>query len=115
MGDVHPTRLKVELCARLSELTFERWGKGEGKSVLSNSGFEAVETALKTALLATGRRGVLAFEGGYHGLGYGALLQAGYLLLSGGPTGNVLTFTPPFAIEEAEVQACLARLAVVAG
>lgn len=44
---------------------------------MSNSGFEAVETALKTALLATGRAGVLAFEGGYHGLGYGALMGTG--------------------------------------
>ena len=29
--------------------------------------------ALKTAMLATGRRGVIAFENSYHGLGYGAL------------------------------------------
>ncbi|MDB4713400.1 aspartate aminotransferase family protein, partial [bacterium] len=42
--------------------------------VLSNSGFEAVETALKTARLATGKRGVMAFANGYHGLGYGSLL-----------------------------------------
>lgn len=74
MGDVHPTALKGELCRRLSELTFERWGSGDGKVVLSNSGFEAVETALKTARLATGKPGVLAFENGYHGLGYGSLL-----------------------------------------
>ena len=74
MGDVHPTALKGELCARLSELTFERWGAGKGKVVLSNSGFEAVETALKTARLASGKRGVMAFTSGYHGLGYGSLL-----------------------------------------
>jgi 4-aminobutyrate aminotransferase-like enzyme len=78
MGDVHPTRLKVELCRELSAMTFERWACGGGKTVLSNSGFEAVETALKTARLATGRRGILAFEGGYHGLGYGALLPGGF-------------------------------------
>jgi 4-aminobutyrate aminotransferase-like enzyme len=41
--------------------------------IFSNSGFEAVESALKTAMLATGRRGIIAFEGAYHGLGYGAL------------------------------------------
>jgi 4-aminobutyrate aminotransferase-like enzyme len=44
-----------------------------GKTVFGNSGFEAVEAALKTALLATGRAGIIAFEGAYHGLGYGAL------------------------------------------
>jgi 4-aminobutyrate aminotransferase-like enzyme len=32
-----------------------------------------VEAALKTAMLATGRPGVIAFAGAYHGLGYGAL------------------------------------------
>lgn len=74
MGDVHPTLLKGELCERLVGLTFGRW-TGEGaKVVLSNSGFEAVETALKTARLATEKRGILAFENGYHGLGYGSLL-----------------------------------------
>ncbi|MEJ0091130.1 MAG: aminotransferase class III-fold pyridoxal phosphate-dependent enzyme [Limisphaerales bacterium] len=41
--------------------------------IFSNSGFEAVESALKSAILATGKRGVIAFEGAYHGLGYGAL------------------------------------------
>jgi 4-aminobutyrate aminotransferase-like enzyme len=41
--------------------------------IFCNSGFEAVEAALKTAMLATGRPGVIAFEGAYHGVGYGAL------------------------------------------
>ena len=48
-------------------------GGARGKTLFCNSGFESVEAALKTALLATGRSGVLAFEGAYHGLGYGAL------------------------------------------
>jgi 4-aminobutyrate aminotransferase-like enzyme len=60
---------------KLSEITFEKWsgGKIRGKTVLGNSGFEAVEAALKTAMLATGKSGVITFSGGYHGLGYGAL------------------------------------------
>jgi len=77
MGDVHPARLKVELCEKLSALTFERWTGQRGKTLLGNSGFEAVEAALKTAALATGRNSIISFEGGYHGLGYGALLGAG--------------------------------------
>jgi len=44
-----------------------------GKTLFGNSGFEAVEAALKTAMLVTGKRGVIAFTGAYHGLGYGAL------------------------------------------
>lgn len=77
MGDVHPARLKVELCERLSAITFERWTGEKGKTLLGNSGFEAVEAALKTAVMVTGRSGIVSFEGAYHGLGYGALLGAG--------------------------------------
>lgn len=40
---------------------------------LANSGAEAVETAMKAAIAATGRRRFLAFEGGYHGRTLGAL------------------------------------------
>lgn len=77
MGDVHPGVLKAELCEVLSAITFERWGAGPGKTYLGNSGSDAVEAALKTALLRTGKPGVLSFEGGYHGLGHGALETVG--------------------------------------
>ena len=84
MGDVHPHALKAQLARELSRITFERWtaksnrqsaigNRQSGKVIFNNSGFEAVEAALKTAMLATGKRGVIAFEGAYHGLGYGAL------------------------------------------
>jgi 4-aminobutyrate aminotransferase-like enzyme len=83
MGDVHPHALKGILARDLSRITFERWrarvGRAgdvvvpRGKTIFCNSGFEAVEAALKTAMLATGKPGVIAFEGGYHGLGYGVL------------------------------------------
>ena len=73
MGDVHPHPLKGQLARELSKLTFERWKLGRGKTIFCNSGFEAVEAALKTALLATGKKDIIAFEGAYHGLGYGAL------------------------------------------
>jgi 4-aminobutyrate aminotransferase-like enzyme len=76
MGDVHPHALKAELARELSRITFGRWPSAKtktGKTIFCNSGFEAVEAALKTAMLATRRPGVIAFEGAYHGLGYGAL------------------------------------------
>jgi 4-aminobutyrate aminotransferase-like enzyme len=78
LGDVHPSRLKADLCEALSKATFERWGLGSAKTTLGCAGFEAVEIALKTALLHTGREGVLAFRGGYHGLGYGAMNVTGW-------------------------------------
>ncbi|HZJ16794.1 MAG TPA: aspartate aminotransferase family protein [Chthoniobacteraceae bacterium] len=77
MGDVHPTAVKAELCVRLSALTFERWSLGTGKVILGNSGFEAVEAALKTSLLHSGLPGVIAFTNSYHGLGLGALATTG--------------------------------------
>jgi 4-aminobutyrate aminotransferase-like enzyme len=77
MGDVHPTELKVRLCEELGRLTFGRWFGQPGKTILANSGFEAVEAALKTALLYSGKPGVIAFTGAYHGLGYGALAAMG--------------------------------------
>jgi 4-aminobutyrate aminotransferase-like enzyme len=74
MGDVHPHELKVRLATKLSRITFERWHRGKtGKAIFCNSGFEAVEAALKTAMLGTKKPGVIAFEGAYHGLGYGVL------------------------------------------
>lgn len=75
MGDVHPHPLKGALAEKLSAITYERWSMGQdsGRTIFGSSGFEAVEAALKTARLATGRSRIIAFEGGYHGLGYGAL------------------------------------------
>ena len=73
MGDVHPHALKAELARELSRITFQRLAKRTGKTIFCSSGFEAVEAALKTAHLATGRTRIIAFEDAYHGLGYGAL------------------------------------------
>ncbi len=70
MGDVHPSAVKVALLERLTAL-FP--GGGPARAVLGSSGSDAVEIALKTAQLATGRAGVVAFEGAYHGLALGAL------------------------------------------
>ncbi len=69
MGDIHPPAAKVELLERLTGLA--PWP--EARAVLASSGSEAVEIALKTAELSTGRSGILAFECGYHGLTLGAL------------------------------------------
>ena len=70
MGDVHPAAVKVELLERLAA----RYPGGvPARAVLGSSGSDAVEVALETALLATSRAGVVAFEGAYHGLSLGAL------------------------------------------
>jgi len=73
MGDVHPTEIRTQLLARLAELA-----PGDlRKTYLSTSGAEAIEFALKTALLATGKPRTIAYHGAYHGLSLGALEVAG--------------------------------------
>jgi 4-aminobutyrate aminotransferase-like enzyme len=119
MGDVHPHELKARLARELSALTFERWAKKRGmrnaergKVIFCNSGFEAVEAALKTALLATGRRGVIAFEGAYHGLGYGALNathREHFRARFASQLGGFVEFAPFDCTEEA-LRAVIARV-----
>ncbi len=74
MGDVHPPVRKVEFLERLAAIL--PWGE-RSRITLANSGSEAVEIALKTTLLATGRPGVVAFRGAYHGLTLGSLAATG--------------------------------------
>jgi 4-aminobutyrate aminotransferase len=55
----------IDVCRRLAELS--PCGKGEQRSVLVNSGAEAVENAVKIARAATGRPGVVVFDYAFHG------------------------------------------------
>jgi 4-aminobutyrate aminotransferase/(S)-3-amino-2-methylpropionate transaminase len=54
----------IDVCRLLGET----WpGEAETKSLLVNSGAEAVENAVKIARVATGRRAVIAFDRAFHG------------------------------------------------
>ena len=54
----------VEVCKLLDEL----WpGESETRSLLVNSGAEAIENAVKIARVATGRPAVIAFDHAFHG------------------------------------------------
>ncbi len=74
MGDVYPGEAKIELCRRLAAVTPAELTH----SILGLSGSSAVDAALKTAAVHTGRSGALAFWGGYHGLGSGSLGATAY-------------------------------------
>jgi 4-aminobutyrate aminotransferase/(S)-3-amino-2-methylpropionate transaminase len=74
LGDLHPSDVKVELLERLCAVA--PWDAA--RAMLSLGGADAVTAALKTAVLATGKSGVVAFEGSYHGLTYGPLAVSGY-------------------------------------
>ncbi|HEX6913281.1 MAG TPA: aspartate aminotransferase family protein [Longimicrobium sp.] len=73
MGDVHPPAVKVDLLRALADAA----PGNLTRSILTSSGAEAVEAALKTAMMATGKPRVLAFHGSYHGLTYRALSVSG--------------------------------------
>ncbi len=61
---VAPYEPYVEVCELLAELTP---GDHEKKSILLNSGAEAVENAVKIARTSTGRDAVVVFDHAYHG------------------------------------------------
>lgn len=68
----------VELCETLAKL-FPHGKKT--KVMLTNSGVEAVENAIKIARQATGRPGIICFSGGFHGrtlLGMTLTSKTGY-------------------------------------
>ena len=73
MGDVHPSNVKVALLERLAAVAPVE----DPRVFLCSGGSESVEFALKSAMLATGKPGVLAFDGAYHGLSYGTLEISG--------------------------------------
>ncbi len=116
MGDVHPPDVKVELLRELAEVA----PGGLTRSVLASSGAEAVEAALKTAVIATGRPRVLAFHGGYHGLTYRALSVSGredFRAPFSAQLGSSAVFVPfpypyrsPFGRDPEEVCAATLRL-----
>ena len=69
MGDAWPDDTRIRLLERLAGVT----PAGLDVAILGLSGSDAVEAAVKTAILATKRSGVLAFDGGYHGLALGVV------------------------------------------
>ena len=73
MGDAFPDDSRIALLERLADAA----PRGLSVALLGLSGSDAVDAAVKTAVLATGRTGVLAFGGAYHGLALGVVgLQA---------------------------------------
>ncbi len=73
MGDVHPSEAKTELLEKIAQIT-----PGDlSKTFLASTGAEAIEAAMKTAMLATGKSAFAAYRNSYHGLSLGALSLAG--------------------------------------
>ncbi|MFF3332784.1 4-aminobutyrate--2-oxoglutarate transaminase [Streptomyces sp. NPDC002888] len=61
---VNPYESYLDVCEKLNELTPV---PGEKRTILVNSGAEAVENAVKIARAATGRPGIVVFDHAFHG------------------------------------------------
>ncbi len=68
-----PTVFGNDVRARLLERLVSLAPGNMGRAYLGNSGTEAVEAALKFARLSTGRPGIVAAKGSFHGRSMGAL------------------------------------------
>ena len=97
LGDLQPHAARERLVRRLSKK-----GGALSSVLLATTGSEAVDLALKTAALATGRRRFVAFEGGYHGQS-GAALEATHFPVSpsllkpaGAPRAIHIPFPDPY-------------------
>jgi 4-aminobutyrate aminotransferase/(S)-3-amino-2-methylpropionate transaminase len=111
LGDVYASDAKVALCERLAALL-----PGDGARVmLGSSGADAVTAALKTAVLATGRAGVVAFEGAYHGLSHGPLAACGLRPSFRRPFAEQLNAHVTFAPYPADEASLAASVAAVRG
>ena len=71
VSNLYRTEPAEELATKLSDRF------GGARAFFCNSGAESVEAALKYARKATGRQGVVALEGGFHGRTLGALSVTG--------------------------------------
>lgn len=74
LGDLHPTDVRARLVERLAGIA----PQGLTRMLLHLTGAGAVELAIKTAVLATGRSEVVGFAGGYHGTSLGSLIPGGW-------------------------------------
>ena len=83
-GVVHTSTLylirhQVELAEKIAKLS----GIKDAKVFFTNSGTEAIETALLAALTARGADQVLALRGSYHGRSFGAVSVTGNAACAG--------------------------------
>lgn len=113
IGYAHP-RLVAALTRQLSELTYSprryanetatvlaetltaRFRGGRSKLLLATGGSIAIEIAMRLARIATGRSGLIALEGAYHGHGIGSLALSSASLdpRLGAPPRDIRHITP---------------------
>lgn len=116
LGDVYASKVKIELSEQLAAL-FPEPG---ARVLLGLSGADAVTAALKTSVLATGKPGIVAFEGAYHGLSYAPLaacgLAPGFRMPFAAQLGDHVRFCPyPGSPQELDASLAAVRAALAHG
>ena len=110
LGDAFPARVRIALAARLARIT----PGALNQSIFASSGSEAVEAAIKTAVMATGRSKLITFTGGYHGMSLGVLPASHYRPSFSAPFEGLLRpyaehrpWGSPLALDSAELPAAI--------
>jgi|SRR5579859_1173859 len=90
------TTAKRRFLTRLADVVLKPRGLDYKVQFCGPTGTDAVEAALKLARKVTGRSGIIAFTGAYHGMSRGALAVTGSRRArqAGGVSGQDVTFVP---------------------
>lgn len=108
---VNPYEVAVELAEKL---TAAAPGDSEKKAIFVSTGAEAVENCVKIARAHTGRRGVIAFNGGFHGRTNLSMALTGKILpyknLFGPFPGDIFHAPFPIALHDITVKQSLKAL-----
>jgi len=108
---VNPYEVAVELAEKLVELAP---GSSDKKAIFVSTGAEAVENCVKIARAHTGRRGVIAFNGGFHGRTQLAMALTGkitpYKNLFGPFPGDIFHAPFPTALHDVSIRDSLKAL-----
>ncbi|MCL1050459.1 4-aminobutyrate--2-oxoglutarate transaminase [Shewanella abyssi] len=108
---INPYESAVELAEKLTELAP---GDSDKKAIFVTTGAEAVENCVKIARAHTGRRGVIAFNGGFHGRTNLTMAMTGkispYKHLFGPFPGDIYHAPFPMAFHDVSVKESLKAL-----
>lgn len=108
---INPYESAVELAEKLTEIAP---GDSEKKAIFVTTGAEAVENCVKIARAHTGRRGVIAFNGGFHGRTNLTMALTGkispYKQLFGPFAGDIYHAPFPMAFHDVSVKDSLKAL-----
>ena len=107
-----PRRFANAPATDLAERLTSRFRNGQSRLLLMPGGSEAIETAIRLARIATGRPGIIALEGSYHGHGMGSLALSSRQLdpRLGSHLSDVFHLTPYWNEEAGGAEAMIADL-----